>query len=185
MTRTIDSLIVTESKKESIRYVLMTRLDFASGIIAANTGVSTISFGGDDYLGVGNFGDISAVSENIASRPYSISLTLSGVPTELISTALGEQYQGRDAKIFLAMLDDGHQLIADPVLLFRGRMDTMDMIIGSTATISLTVQSRMADWDKSRVRRYNHEDQIVRQPADKGFEFVPQMVERTLVWGKI
>jgi hypothetical protein len=162
----------------------MARLDFASGIVAANTGVSTIPFGGDDYLGVGTFGDVSPVSESVASKPYSISLTLSGVPAALISVTLNEQYQGRDAKIFLAMLDSEHQLIADPVLLFRGRIDTMDMVIGETATISMTVQSRMADWDKPRVRRYNHEDQIVNHPTDKGFEFTPQMVERTLVWGR-
>ena len=166
------------------RVIRTYRIDFSSGIVAANTGVSTISFGGDDYLGVGTLGDISPVSESVSSKPFSISLTLSGVPAALVSVALGEQYQGRDAKVYLAMLDEGHQLIADPVLLFRGRIDTMDLVIAETATISMTVQSRMADWDKPRIRRYNHEDQIVDHPTDKGLEFAPQMVERTLVWGR-
>jgi hypothetical protein len=41
----------------------------------------------------------------------------------------------------------------------------------------------LADWDRPRVRRYNAADQAITDSADKGFEFVPQMVERNIRWG--
>ena len=184
MSRSITANVQTELDSGNVTFVWMVRLDFSGGIVAANNGVSTITWGGDDYLGVGNFGGISGVEEATDSRPYSVNLVLSGISTSLISTSLNEHYQGRDARIYLATLDADHQLIDDPVLMFRGRMDTMDITMGETATISLTVQSRMADWDKPRVRRYNHEDQILRYPTDLGFEFTPQLVEKELVWGR-
>ena len=51
------------------------------------------------------------------------------------------------------------------------------------ATISVSAESRLAAWDRPNVRRYNHEDQQIDYPGDKFFEFVPQMVDRLLVWG--
>jgi hypothetical protein len=184
MTRTIDAAVTTASQAEIVRPVVMARLDFSGGVVLVNNSVINITFDSEVYLGVGGLGDISVVQEGVESRPYSISLALSGVPSENISIALGQDYQGRDAKLFLALLDVDHQLIADPVLIFNGSIDTMDIAMAETATISMTIQSRMADWDKPRVRRYNNEDQIERFPGDKAFEFVPQMVEKSLVWGR-
>ena len=76
------------------------------------------------------------------------------------------------------------QLVAQPIRLFSGRMDTMDTEVGDTATITVTAESRMVSWDKARVRRYNNEDQQNRYPGDRGFEFVSQMVEKNLLWGR-
>lgn len=184
MTRSIDSSNTTASQAEVARPVIMSRLDFSGGVVTVNNSGINIEYNGDTYLGIGLLGGISSVQEGVEARPYSITLSLSGIPTETISIALGEHYQGRDAKIYLGLLDADHQLIGDPTLLFNGRMDTMDLSIADTATINLTVQSRMADWDRPRIRRYNNEDQIALYPDDKGFEFIPQMVEKTLVWGR-
>jgi len=62
-------------------------------------------------------------------------------------------------------------------------MDTMDVELGTTASITVAAESRLADWDRPRVRRYNAADQNISYPSDKGFEFVPQMVEKSIRWG--
>ena len=49
--------------------------------------------------------------------------------------------------------------------------------------VSVTAESLLADWDRPRVRRYNAEDQRLYYPNDKGFEFVPSLVEKQIVWG--
>ena len=59
----------------------------------------------------------------------------------------------------------------------------MDIDVGATATITVNAESRLADWDRPRVRRYNHEDQQIDYPGDMGFEFVPQMATKELRWG--
>ncbi len=184
MTREIDASVAAASQEEVVRPVVLARLDFAGGVVAANSGNINIDYAGDTYLGVGALGGISAVREASESQPYSINLSLTGIESSYISIALNEHYQGRDARIYVGLLDSDHQLIDNPVLIFRGRMDTMDITMGKTASIDLKVQSRMVDWDRPRVQRYNNEDQIARYPDDKGLEFVPQMVEKTIIWGR-
>jgi len=67
--------------------------------------------------------------------------------------------------------------------MFKGRMDTMNIALGKTATITLTAESRLIDWSRPRIRRYTNADQQERFSADKGFEFVSDTVEIEIVWG--
>ena len=60
----------------------------------------------------------------------------------------------------------------------------MNIDAGETATVSLSVESRLSDWERPRIRRYNNADQQIAYISDKGFEFVPQMVEKELIWGR-
>jgi hypothetical protein len=135
-------------------------------------------------LGVGTLGSLSAVPEGAELQSYAVSLTLSGIPSDLVALALADQYQGREAKIWLALLNDQHQLMGYPLLLFRGRMDTLDFELGTNAKLILTVQSRLADWERPRLRRYTHEDQQTEYPDDKGLEYISQMAEKTIYWGR-
>lgn len=187
-----------------VRPVIMARLDFASGPVCVHTGVGTITYNGEDYLGVGDLGDISRVEEAAEVRPYSLQLTLSGIPPSLVAIAVGEHYQGRDCRLYLALLDanhDGAGLMPaaglhpaaglypapagiDPIEVWRGRMDTADIEMGETATITVTAQSLLADWQRPRIRRYSHEDQQDLHPGDRGLEFVAAMVAKDIVWGR-
>ena len=63
-------------------------------------------------------------------------------------------------------------------------MDTMPIEVGAQASIQLTVESRLVDWERPRDRRFNHPDQIAEYPDDKGLEYVAQMAEKELVWGR-
>jgi len=51
--------------------------------------------------------------------------------------------------------------------------------------IPFTFGGRLVDWERPRIRRYNNADQQVAFTGDKGFEFVPQMVEKELIWGRV
>jgi hypothetical protein len=184
MTRTIDAANITASEDIHVIPVLLISLDFSSGFVYVNNSGVNVSYGGNTYLGAGEMGEISEIEEGVEISPYSLNLSLSGIPAAYIAVALGEDYQGRDATISLALLDEDHQVIGAPTVMFDGLIDTMDIALGELATISVTVQSRLVDWDRPRARRYNHEDQIIEYPGDLGFEFVPQMVEKTIKWGQ-
>ena len=67
----------------------------------------------------------------------------------------------------------GYAVVADPVEIFKARVNQMNIEAGETATISLTVESRLVDWERRPVRRYNNADQQVAFSGDMGFEFVP------------
>ena len=109
----------------------------------------------------------------------------SGIPPSYLSIALGDDYQGRDVKIYTGLLDEGHQLIADPALVFQGRMDYMSIAMAETATIAITAENHLANWNRPRVRRFNDKDQQDKYPGDLGLEFVEQMVEAEIVWGRV
>lgn len=182
--RTLTAAMQTALAEGTIRPVTLVRLDFASGIVAVHSGLGELAWNGDTYLGVGDLGRIDPIKESTDLRPYGVSMTLSGIPGEKISLALSEHYQGRDARIYLGLLDAGHRLIADPTLIWQGRMDVMPIEMGETATITVTGEGRMADWHRPRVRRYNNEDQQARFPGDKGLEFVTAMVDKPIIWGQ-
>ena len=145
MSREISSLTLAASKQPVVRPVLLAQLDFASGSVRVTSAPFDITSGDETFTGVGNLGSISAVPEGAELQSYAIQLTLSGIPADLIALALADQYQGREAKLYLALLDEGHRLTGTPLLIFRGQMDTLDIELGQTATLTLTVQSRLAD----------------------------------------
>lgn len=189
MSRTISDDAFAAAGAETVRIIMMTALDFAEGFVRLTTAPFDVAVDADGdgaietYQGVGGLGRLSAIEETAEIQPTSGEMELSGVDPDMISIALGSYYQGRKARIWLAFLDEGHAIIGDPVEIFTGRMDVMKIDVGETATITLTVQSRLADWENPRIRRYTNEDQLALYPGDKGLEFVPQMVSKKLNWG--
>lgn len=182
MTRDITSATNNASQDEVIRPITLIRLDYESGVVTASSADRDFDYSGETYVGLGNLGTISKIEEAAEVRAMGVTCTLTGIPSDFISAALGENYQGRDARIYLGFLDSNYSLIADPLLVFQGRMDTQDIRLGKDATVSVNIESRLVDWERPRVRRYTNEDQQNKYPGDKGLEFVSQMVEKEIVW---
>jgi hypothetical protein len=55
---------------------------------------------------------------------------------------------------------------------------------GDTANINVTAESRLIDLERSRERRYTSEDQKINYPNDKGLEFIADLQDKELVWGR-
>jgi hypothetical protein len=183
MSRTITPAVDSALAAGHVPIIVLVEMDFPGGFLRVNNSVVSFTWNGSDWLGVGRLGSIGVVKEGADLQSRGLSFAISGVPSAHIAVALGQQYQGRDCKLWLAPLSSDHAIVSDPVLVFHGRLDTMDVELGDTATISVSAESRLADWNRPRVRRYNAEDQAIDYPADKGFEFVPQMAEKELRWG--
>lgn len=175
---------ITATAGAVIRPIYMASLDFPVIPLFVHSAVGTISFDGNDYLGLGQYGGIQGIKEGLESRPYEIMLTCSGIPTALIAEVLGEHYQGRAVKIYILLFDEAHQAIGVPKLIWKGSMDYPDIELGETATVTVSCRSRMADWDRPRIRRYSHEDQQDRYPGDNCFKYVVAMVDKVILWGR-
>ena len=64
-------------------------------------------------------------------------------------------------------------------------MDQMNIVEGSdTATISLSLESKLLDLDRPVIRRYNNESQKTLFPNDLAFEFVNELQGKDLSWGR-
>jgi hypothetical protein len=98
-----------------------------------------------------------------------------------LSTALTENYQYREANIYIGTIASG---TVSSYKVFSGRMDVMTINEqGESCTVSLTAESRLIDLERSRVRRWTSEDQKQIDSTDKGFEFINSLQEAAIQWG--
>jgi len=185
MSRGMTSAAKQAADSAQVVAIALVYMDFSSGPLYLNSSPYTISFNNQSWLGTGDLGSISEISEEDGTKANGISLQISGIDPAQISLALSESYQGRQVDVYVGFLNvTDHSLIADPILAFRGRMDVMNITYGETATITVQAESYMADWDRPRIRRYTHEDQQIDYPGDLGLEFIERIVDREITWGR-
>lgn len=178
MSRDITTAAKNATLADDVIEVFLVKMEFGSGTSYVTTADRTITYDSNNYLGVGGLGSISPISENGQLNPEKVELSLSGVDSANIATALGEDYQGLPATIYAGYFNiSTYALIADPVILFKGTMDNMEVILGKTANIKVSVISILDNWRKPKIRRYNNDDQQSEYLGDKGFEYVEQIAQ--------
>jgi hypothetical protein len=64
----------------------------------------------------------------------------------------------------------------------------MDVMVvsdsGATGEIAISVENRLIEFERTAIRRNTAEDQKIDYPTDKGFEFVAEIQEKDIVWGR-
>ena len=222
MSRTLSGIVETSLNDQVINPFFAVELDFDDGTFTAAdgtvhdrilrlwTGYGQLVYEGNTYYGTGIMLDVSSVEETTQIAARGASITLSGVPSEVISLALTEQYQGRECKIFFGMFtagelldqsststsknyilqqDGGRIQLQDALTslteVFIGYMDQMSIDEGPDAsTIQLAVENKLIDLERPRVGRFTSEHQKSIYPDDKGFDFVESMQDLQLTWGR-
>lgn len=149
------------------------------------TGIGQIDWDGKTWTGGGELLKISAIDETRDLQARGFSITLSGMPSDLIAVALNNVRQGKPGTLWLGFFNSAGALVADPYQLQRGKFDIS--IIdddGVTCTIGAQYESRLIDLERPRKRFYTQEDQRLDYPADEGFAFVPSLQDMVIRWGK-
>ena len=185
MSRSLTSAMQSAVTADLVRPITLVQCAFDSGNLNLWNGIGNITVDSVDYVGAGTLLSISAISESAELTANGITVALSGVTEPLISKARDEDYQGRELKVLLGMINEDGTVSVDPVVVFSGFMDTMVLNDGGeTATIQVTVENRLIEFERTRIRRYTAEDQKIDYPNDKGLEFVAEMAEKEIVWGR-
>lgn len=176
-------------------------VSFVATAVGTGTGIVNLC-----YLGVGNLVSISSVEETTEIDAKGAVITMSGIPSDFLSLALDEPYQGRECKIYFGLwlnnrtiATQGNTVITTEDLLelstevdtsylveiFSGELDQMNISeSGSTASISVTAENIMIKLGRPVVRRFTNEDQKSRFPSDKGLEFVAGLQDKEVFWGR-
>ena len=183
MAREITPAATTAATAPVVRPLALVRMVFDSGVVTLWTGRGDLVWNSETYTGVGGLGRIGAIDEGADQQAYGIAFTLSGVDAAFVSIALDEDVQGRECRVWLGLFDDALALVADPVEVFSGRLDTMSVKLGSEGVIEVTAESRMIDWQEPRERRFTDADQRECYPGDAGFEFLNETVDKEVLWG--
>lgn len=185
MARSIESAMSAAVAADLVRPIFLCQLAFPSGNVNLWSGIGDLTVDSVDYVGAGTLLGVSDISESADVQANGIRVSLSGISSTMITKARDENYQGRELKILLGAMDSTNSIIDDPVVMFSGFMDTMTISDGGeTAIISVTAENRLIEFEKTRIRRYTAEDQKIDFPNDKGLEFVAEMAEKEIVWGR-
>ena len=200
MSRTLTSGMLTVTTADVVRPVYLVQMTFDSGASPNElnlwSGIGNLSYGGDTYTGLGDLLSISEITETSDISAPGINVELAGLKSSFLVIAKNHEYQGRPLTVFLGAFNDQGALIADPIIVFSGFMDTMTISEGAeTSSISINVENKLVAFERSRVRRYTAEDQKIDYPEklpngsdnpnyDAGFEFVTSIVEKEIIWGR-
>ena len=207
MSRDLDPSTIKAISQEVVRPFFAVELKFdGDETLRMWTGQGTLVLDdGTQWIGAGNLLDISSIEETAEMAVKGATITLSGVPSEVLSLALSEPYQGRVCNIYFGtfstgsllketgnyiLLQDGSRINVETGekgfnQLFSGYMDQMNIDDSAeTSTIELKVENRLIDLERARVARYTKYYQKSVYPNDDGLNFVEDLQNRKVPWGR-
>lgn len=181
-----------------LRLQMFAALTFADTTLHLWTGLGNMTWGGMTFQGVGTLGAVSAIPENSNVEAKGVTLTLSGIPSTLVSEVLFETRVLRTAQLWLALYDVNGVLIADPIVSYQGKMDAPQIQDdGSTCSCSIQLENVLVDLNREVFRRYTDADQQLELPyerarlslpsttVDTGFQHVAGLQEMVTYWGTV
>jgi hypothetical protein len=204
-TRDISAAVQGNLEDDVVYPFFALELEFDSGPLRLWTGAGTLVFEGVSYTGTGNLLDVSSIEETTEIAVRGATITLSGMPSEVISLALQSPYQGRVCKIYFGMFskgnlqkEDGAYILLEDggriqlelqetglTQIFSGYMDEMNIDEGpDSGTVELKVENKLIDLERARTRRYTSEYQKSVYPGDLGLDFVESLQDKKVVWGR-
>jgi hypothetical protein len=183
MPRPMSPAMLTGLTQGLLQPALFVSIAFANETLYIWSGIGSITWNGETWLGVGNLGGISMIEDGTTLDARGITITLSGIDSTALAEALQNLQIALPVTIYFGLFSSG-SLIADPFIAWQGRTDraTID-VSGETSTIALQCESRLLDMDISPDRRYTLEDSQIFNPGDLGMQFVSSITLYTIIWG--
>ncbi len=183
MSRDLPTGMLAAVSAATVAPVFLVQLNWPSGTVYAWNGYGDIVWNSQTWLGVGHLGGISNVRESRDGSANGVSLSMSGIPSTEIARALEDDSQGQPGKVYFGVLSSSGTFAIDPYLVFDGVIDVCPVEDdGQTATISVQLEKELID-NRTRGRRYTHEDQQIDNAGDLGFEYVAGLAEKEITWG--
>ena len=208
MTRIVSPDYALEAEKPSITMVCMVEVNYDSGTVRVHDGIGSIVLGGnilteageqldaenDDNLindatiapfyGIGDFGGIESVEENIEVVARQVTLTCSGLDSTWVTPALTEDYQNRTVTVYLGFFSpDTGALIGSPEVIWEGRINQQTITLSKgDATPSMTCEHRLRR--EPRIARYTQADQELLHTGDRFFDLTHTIEGFVNRWGR-
>ena len=135
------------------------------------------------YLGVGDLGKLSAVTEGSDVQAYGMQISLSAIDSNLLGECMNDIQLGAPVSILFAVLDDTGNIIGVPYPLFVGVVDQPKVQLGTKEmSISLSLENRLLDLQRANQRKYTSGDQMLYYPTDCSFFANELLNDQCLVW---
>jgi hypothetical protein len=183
MARSLTSAVKTELATNKLNPITLVYLNIGGGQRFTDH-YKNISYDGNTYtassllLGVSDVGETSEVAVD------SVTVAFTGADQTIISLLLNNDYMDKEAEIYKGFLDSSQALIADPMLLFKGRIESFSIEEDATnSQVSISIASHWSDFEKQKGRKTNTNSQQLFFSGDVGFDYASQSVQ-DIKWGR-
>ena len=187
MTRSLTTAIKNELATNDIRPVHLITIGFGTPVnitdcsfdLTSSVSGSSVTYSSSDFImGISNHSEQTDLSK------ATISLVLSGADQTFISTVLNENVINDVVTIFRGLLADDNTIIANPFLLYKGNIENFEISEQkTTSTLSLSIVSHWADFNKKNGRKTNNTSQQRFFSTDVGMDFSSETVQ-DIKWGR-
>lgn len=183
MSRSISASLLTALSSDVCEPFYAVELFFDSSTLRLWSGVGNkdINTGSTQtFTGTGSLLSIGPTDETGDLSAKSMSVSLTGLDSSIISLALQEPYQRRQAKVFM-----GEQSVSDVVQIFSGQMNTMNIVdAAESSTVELIIESKLVELERAANWRYTDENHQSRQDGDTFFSYVQAIQDVSVAWGR-
>ena len=187
MTRTLTTAVKNELLTNEIRPVHLLTIGFSTPVNLTDNSfdlTSSISGSSKTYTASPFLVSVPTFTEETDVTKTSLNIDLSGADQTFISTCLNENIVNDSVEIFRGLLNSSNSLIADPLLLYSGNIETFQISESQTdSNVTLTIVSHWADFDKKSGRQTNNNSQQRFFNTDVGMDFASQTV-LDIKWGR-
>ena len=126
MTRSLTTAVKNELATNDIKPVHLITIGFSTPVnitdcsfsLTSSVSGSSVTYNASDFiLGISNHTEETDITKS------TVNLNLSGADQTFISTVLNENVVNDDVTIYRGFLDSSNALIADPMMLYKGKVE--------------------------------------------------------------
>lgn len=189
MSRDIPAGLETAIGLPVVRPFLAVRIELPDPVYAW-TGTGTLIFNdadgaSHDWIGAGQLGSIDAIGEASDGSATGMRVALFEIPAELAADIHAQATRGALFECYVGTLNETFQTVEAVTLIWKGRVDEYKINDGgATLSVEIAGESRAIDQRRPAIKRFTDEYQQRKHPGDLFFEYVSQMTEVSILWGK-
>jgi len=175
--RTLTAGAVTALSAPTVPIILLVEMAFSPVLRMASSPVDIV-WSGNTYLRTGNLGAVEVIKDT-AGDVQALQFSISGVPTENISLALGTSVRNRACTVRMAILNANTHAIEDVSTLGIYMLDQMT-IAGSVISVTAFPMARI--FARPKPLRYTDADQQLVSAGDRSLEMLVSQASGQVIW---
>lgn len=182
--RTLTAAAVAALASPSCKLTQLVHMELDSAPLCLNTSAWDLEYDGNTYLGTHGGGAIEVISD-APGEVKPLRFTMPGISSDDLALVLLEEVQGRAVTVYTAIFEAGSLTIADAVVEWAGRLDTMTIDedpASGRSTVTVTAEHVGVDLLRPSNLLFSNQDQQRLFPGDRFFEFVVDQADQPVVW---
>lgn len=196
MPRSLSSGVLAAIASNVVSLAIFAEIAFADNTFYVFSGVNSITPAGppalststfpygETFTGLGWLAKLSGVPQTTKVQAQNVTISLSGIPSNLVSEAVAQVRVTGTITIWLGFFNPSTgALINDPVQIYVGGLDVPSISDGGdTSVISITCENPLLSLNLAPSGLFDDADQQIRFPGDLGLSFVTALANLELFW---